>query len=99
MSTAVRRVSKESKGAIIVRKILSMFLVMFLLLSPAASLAEEGKAVRRAVRYPGQDISLAIPAQYVSFYKEDIGLTILIREKNASGYLRARVMPAEPGFS
>ena len=58
------------------RKMIAVFLALLLVLPCIGALAEEENFIRRAVPYPGEDFSIAIPAQYLAFYKEELGLTI-----------------------
>lgn len=79
------------------RKI-ALLLAVLLLLTAATALAEDQAPLRRIINYPGQDIAIAIPAQYVSFYKEHIGLTVILRDRDPSSYVRVRVLPYDPAF-
>lgn len=67
--------------------------------SPAASAAAGDQAVRRTIRYPGQDISIAVPAQYMAFYRDNVGLTISLGDENKTAYTRVQILPDDPAFT
>ena len=78
------------------RRIIAFLLALLLTLSAAAALADGEKTYRRAVAYPGQNITVTIPAEYHTFYKDDLGLTVDIGHLGATAYIRVRVMPDNP---
>ena len=53
----------------------------------------EGR-VKAVIR--GEDFSIAIPAQYLAFYKEELGLTISAGIDKTTFYARVKVMPDDP---
>ncbi|MBR5111164.1 MAG: hypothetical protein IK099_13380 [Clostridia bacterium] len=82
------------------RRIIALFIALLLALPWSGALAKEDPVLRRAVAYPGEDITIAIPAQYLAFYKDEIGLTISAGIDKTTFYARVKVMPDDPsGFS
>ena len=79
------------------RKLLCLLLAL-LLTGCLSALAEDAPA-RRAVQYPGLDISIAVPAQCKSFYRDNIGLSVNFNEENEDGYCRVRVLSVGADFS
>lgn len=66
---------------------------------PEAQMAEQAQALRRTVRDPEQHIALSIPAQYLAFYKADLGITVSAGIGQTTAYIRVRAMPEDPAFS
>ena len=78
------------------RKLIAFLLALLLALPCIAAPAEEESVIRRSVPYPGENFSIAIPAQYLAFYKEELGLTISAGIDKTTFYARVKVMPDDP---
>ncbi len=52
---------------------------------------------RRSISYPGGSFSITIPAGYDSFYKDSLGITVILDQEDTA-YVRLRVLPQDPGF-
>ena len=79
------------------RKTATLLLVICLLLAVMPGLAEGD--TRRSVSYPGQDLTLVIPAGCKSFYRDNIGMSINFNEENNTGYCRVRLLSTDASFS
>lgn len=81
------------------RKLAALLLALTLALTAACALADEKAVIRRAIRYPGEDITIAIPAQYISFYRDNIGVSVSVTENANIAYARVQILPYDPNFS
>ncbi len=83
------------------RKIRALFVVLLLLaLTVGTACAEKDTTVRRTVQYPGrEDITIAVPAQYKTFYRDNTGLSINLAHKEKSSYARVKILPYDPNFN
>ncbi len=79
------------------RKVMTMVLSLMLLFSCASSLAEE-TVLRREVQYPGQNLTLAVPAQCLTFYRDYMGLGINYNDADEKGYCRVHLLSQDPTF-
>ena len=59
----------------------------------------QAQGPRRTVLYPGQPFSLTIPAQYLAFYKENLGITVSAGLDKTTSYIRVQALPEAPTFS
>ncbi len=78
------------------QKLIAFLFALLLALPYIGAQAEEENIIRRAVPYPGENFSIAIPAQYLAFYKEELGLTISAGIDKTTFYARVKVMPDDP---
>ena len=75
------------------RTIAALLLTLCLILAAMPCIAEEN--MRRGVSYPGQNITIAIPAGCKSFYRDNTGVSINFNDENNTGYCRVRLLPAD----
>lgn len=79
------------------RKITAMMLSLLILLFSIPGPAEE-TVLRREIQYPGQNITLAVPAQCLTFYRDDMGLGVNYNDADENGYCRIRILDPDPAF-
>lgn len=81
------------------QRTLALIISLLLLFTAAMALAENGRQDYRSVEYPGYAVTLAIPAQYETFFREKTGLTISLSDLGATAYVRLSIMPDDPAFN
>ena len=81
------------------QRTLALIISLLLLFTAAMALAENGRQDYRSVEYPGYAVTLAIPAQYETFFREKTGLTISLSDLGATAYVRLSILPDDPAFN
>ena len=81
------------------QRILALIISLLLFFTVTTALAESGRQDYRSVEYPGYAVTLAIPAQYETFFREKTGLTVSLSDLGATAYVRLSIMPDDPSFS